>query len=140
VAANPLRAWVRRSIKYVASDYVHTFARFSVTAGDSKHVGRVLARGLSHLWRFDMATVRTPDVLPQSQASTPILAEPMVVEIPQPIATRVPIAEEPIASEAIADSEIAEVAFGLFEARGCEHGHDVEDWLAAEALIKERRR
>ncbi|WP_041855723.1 DUF2934 domain-containing protein [Candidatus Korobacter versatilis] len=26
-------------------------------------------------------------------------------------------------------------AYQLFELRGCEHGHDVEDWLHAEAEI-----
>lgn len=41
--------------------------------------------------------------------------------------------------ERIADSEIAAEAYLLFEARGGEHGHDVEDWLAAEALIRQRR-
>lgn len=29
--------------------------------------------------------------------------------------------------------EIAELAFALYEERGREDGHDVEDWLAAEA-------
>lgn len=28
---------------------------------------------------------------------------------------------------------ISHRAYQLFEARGCEHGHDVEDWLVAEA-------
>jgi hypothetical protein len=31
---------------------------------------------------------------------------------------------------------IASRAFQLFEARGCEHGHDVEDWLAAEEQLR----
>ena len=26
-------------------------------------------------------------------------------------------------------------AYGLYLSRGCEHGHDVEDWLGAEALL-----
>ena len=33
------------------------------------------------------------------------------------------------------DREIAGRAYALFEARGCVHGHDVEDWLAAEAEL-----
>ena len=37
------------------------------------------------------------------------------------------------------DSEIAAEAYTLFEARGFEHGHDVDDWLAAEALLRQRR-
>jgi hypothetical protein len=39
----------------------------------------------------------------------------------------------------ISEQEIAAEAFLLFEARGFEHGHDVEDWLAAEALVRARR-
>jgi hypothetical protein len=32
-------------------------------------------------------------------------------------------------------ARIREAAFRLYEARGCLHGHDVEDWLAAEATM-----
>jgi len=39
----------------------------------------------------------------------------------------------------ISEQEVAVEAFLLFEARGFEHGHDVEDWLAAEALVRARR-
>jgi hypothetical protein len=31
--------------------------------------------------------------------------------------------------------EIAEVAYELFEARGCIHGFDFEDWLNAEEIV-----
>ena len=30
---------------------------------------------------------------------------------------------------------IHEVAYALYEARGCVDGHDLEDWLAAEAAV-----
>jgi hypothetical protein len=30
---------------------------------------------------------------------------------------------------------ISDRAYTLFQARGCEHGHDVEDWLVAEAEL-----
>jgi hypothetical protein len=33
---------------------------------------------------------------------------------------------------------IASVAYEKFVARGGEHGHDVEDWLAAEAELRTR--
>jgi len=46
---------------------------------------------------------------------------------------------EPVNQDNIPEHEIAAEAFLLFEARGCEHGHDVEDWLAAEALVRQRR-
>jgi DUF2934 family protein len=29
-------------------------------------------------------------------------------------------------------------AYALFLSRGAQHGHDVEDWLAAEALVRAR--
>lgn len=35
--------------------------------------------------------------------------------------------------------EIAELAYSYWEGRGCEDGHDVEDWLAAEEEIRRRR-
>jgi hypothetical protein len=36
----------------------------------------------------------------------------------------------------IQDDAIAARAYERFAARGCEHGHDVEDWLAAEAELR----
>jgi hypothetical protein len=35
--------------------------------------------------------------------------------------------------------EIAERAYELFLARGSEDGHDLEDWLEAERLVKNHR-
>jgi DUF2934 family protein len=35
---------------------------------------------------------------------------------------------------------IATRAYELFLARGCEHGHDLEDWLTAEDELLDRRR
>lgn len=32
---------------------------------------------------------------------------------------------------------IAALAYRRFVERGCEHGHDVEDWLAAERILME---
>ena len=42
-------------------------------------------------------------------------------------------------SDAPTKTEIATEAYALFCARGYEHGHDVEDWLAAEELLRHRR-
>ncbi len=36
--------------------------------------------------------------------------------------------------------EIAEVAYSYWESRGCEHGYDMEDWLAAEQEVMRRHR
>lgn len=33
---------------------------------------------------------------------------------------------------------IAERAYALFLERGCTHGHDLEDWLQAEAIVHGR--
>jgi hypothetical protein len=38
-----------------------------------------------------------------------------------------------------AEAEIAIVAYQIFEERGCEHGHDLEHWLAAEERIRAAR-
>lgn len=35
--------------------------------------------------------------------------------------------------------DIARRAFEIYEARGCEQGHDVEDWLEAERELAEER-
>jgi hypothetical protein len=32
--------------------------------------------------------------------------------------------------------DIADIAYQLFLERGCEHGHDVEDWLKAESRLQ----
>lgn len=33
------------------------------------------------------------------------------------------------------DAMLREAAYYLYEQRGCEHGHNVDDWLAAEAAL-----
>ena len=38
----------------------------------------------------------------------------------------------------IAKDEVASLAYELYERRGGEHGHDVEDWLEAERILKEK--
>lgn len=34
--------------------------------------------------------------------------------------------------------DVAKLAYRLYEERGCEAGHEVEDWLKAEAMIRAR--
>jgi hypothetical protein len=36
-------------------------------------------------------------------------------------------------------AEVAKEAYALFLERGGVHGHDVEDWLRAEQLVRQRR-
>jgi hypothetical protein len=38
-----------------------------------------------------------------------------------------------------AQADVAKEAYALFLERGGVHGHDVEDWLRAEQLVRERR-
>jgi hypothetical protein len=45
----------------------------------------------------------------------------------------------PVYGEPPSEAEVAAEAYALFEARGFEHGHDVEDWVAAEAIVRQRR-
>lgn len=35
--------------------------------------------------------------------------------------------------------EIAKVAYQLYVERGCQHGHDAEDWYRAEQIVKQKR-
>ena len=34
--------------------------------------------------------------------------------------------------------EIARVAYELYQQRGCQPGHDIDDWLEAEAIVRRR--
>ena len=55
----------------------------------------------------------------------------MAVKAKAPLRTRT--------SRAISAEEIARVAYELFERRGGVHGHDLEDWLEAERIVRQRR-
>ena len=46
----------------------------------------------------------------------------------------------PDQSAPVKDSEVARRAYDLYLARGCEHGHDLDDWLQAEHDLRETRR
>ena len=37
----------------------------------------------------------------------------------------------------VTQDAIAQRAYALYQARGCEHGHDVEDWLQAQRELQE---
>ena len=43
-------------------------------------------------------------------------------------------------STVIQEEDIARRAFELYEARGCQDGHDLEDWLQAEQELEAQRR
>jgi len=40
-----------------------------------------------------------------------------------------------LGSQELTEEHIRLRAYELFEARGCEHGHDIEDWITAENEI-----
>jgi len=44
--------------------------------------------------------------------------------------------EQPVKSKLDLNEKIAQKAYELFVARGCAHGHDVEDWAKAEQIVK----
>ena len=43
-------------------------------------------------------------------------------------------------STVIQEEDVARRAFELYEARGCQDGHDLEDWLQAEQELEAQRR
>lgn len=45
-------------------------------------------------------------------------------------------ASKPTQSVTVSESEIAERAYGLYQARGCEPGSDLDDWLQAEQELR----
>lgn len=51
-----------------------------------------------------------------------------------------PVVEAPHAEVELDRGQVARLAFAKFVARGCAHGHHVEDWFAAEAELRAARR
>jgi Protein of unknown function (DUF2934) len=54
--------------------------------------------------------------------------------MPQPTAS-LPIAKPEEGSLELTEDIVRVRAYRFFEERGCEHGHDLEDWLRAKAEI-----
>lgn len=42
------------------------------------------------------------------------------------------------AANSVSDKEVAELAHRYWAERGCQHGHDVEDWVRAEQDLRAR--
>ena len=74
--------------------------------------------------------------LPAGSMPNADLLKPSAKEVVESVLIEKP---GPQPQDEISEQEIAVEAFLLFEARSFEHGHDVEDWLAAEALVRQRR-
>jgi hypothetical protein len=61
----------------------------------------------------------------------------MVKKMPRAARAAPKTAKTEVVTRAPAEA-ISDRAYRLFQARGCEHGHDVEDWLVAEAELGAR--
>lgn len=59
------------------------------------------------------------------------------VSVPRPRLIRSTRAAAPNKSSAVSHELIARQAYWLFLERGCVHGHDLDDWLAAERELLE---
>jgi len=46
---------------------------------------------------------------------------------------------EPEKKTRIDSAEVARVAYQLYEQRGRKNGHDLDDWLKAEAIVNQRK-
>ena len=46
--------------------------------------------------------------------------------------------QEPVDENIVTRDEVAQVAYKLYTQRGCVDGHDLEDWLKAEAILRDR--
>ena len=55
----------------------------------------------------------------------------------QRIRTEAYLENDKVPTRIIAQDDIAQRAYALYLARGGEHGHDVDDWLAAELELRE---
>jgi hypothetical protein len=92
-----------------------------------------------------MSIFSTPSIIPNPSgmfelpAGSVLNADPIVPSAREAVESVLTEKAGPQPQEEAPEQEIAVEAFLLFEARGFEHGHDVEDWLAAEALVRQRR-
>jgi hypothetical protein len=78
--------------------------------------------------RLTTKTTTAPMIVRATAPETPVAAPPIVAQPPVAPA---------IATNVTLDREvIARLAFSKFLARGCTHGHALEDWLAAEAELR----
>lgn len=58
---------------------------------------------------------------------------------PRPAArTRKPETPKPVFDPSLHHDEIAREAYYLWQARGCAHGHEIEDWFRAVEIVRAR--
>jgi hypothetical protein len=61
--------------------------------------------------------------------------QPAPAPIAEPAVT-LPVASDLIITEPELQSRIRDLAYRLYLQRGCIDGHDLEDWLEAEAIVR----
>lgn len=62
---------------------------------------------------------------------------PKTMEMPSAPEVNEPTTVSPSAAPFDREQAIREAAYACFEARGCEPGHELDDWLRAEALVQQ---
>ena len=63
--------------------------------------------------------------------------QPVQVPVATPEVTALPVSSEISITEPALQSRIRDLAYQLYLERGCVDGHDVEDWLEAESIIRQ---
>jgi hypothetical protein len=111
-----------------------TTADAAQMAGLDRQVCRVLLRTLTETGVLEQR-VRGLFVR-RSSGSQPSLRGEMVKKMPVTPRADPRTARRDVVTRAAAD-DISHRAYRLFQARGSQHGHDVEDWLVAEAELLE---
>ncbi|MBA4262664.1 MAG: hypothetical protein C0443_11785 [Comamonadaceae bacterium] len=62
---------------------------------------------------------------------------PKTMNIPMAPDSGDPATASPSATSFDREQAVREAAYACFEARGCEPGHELDDWLKAEALVQQ---
>ena len=76
--------------------------------------------------------------MPRSSATTKPsthAAKAMRTDSPLTSTTRAKAAQKPASIDH--QAAVREAAYARFEARGCEPGHELDDWLQAEAMVRQ---
>lgn len=73
---------------------------------------------------------------PATIKAPPRAAKAAHISAPSDSSGAVQAAETPDTADR--EQAIREAAYASYEARGCEPGHELDDWLQAEALLKQR--
>ena len=59
------------------------------------------------------------------------------MDMPMAPGSSEPATASPLAATFDREQAVREAAYACFEARGCEPGHELDDWLKAESLVQQ---